>query len=342
MASFMMARGALRIGRLGSSAVRTLHSSTSRAAITKFTMPAMSPTMTEGGLATWKVKDGQSFSAGDVLLEIETDKATMDVEAQDDGIMAKIVVQEGEKGVPVGKTIAMLAEEGDDISNVEVPAEDESKPAESSASSSSSSSSSPSLEEKSAGEASARSQSPSSSSSGQEQVQSSGHAPKLSKPMLPSVTRLLLENHVSQADAEKIKGTGLRGMLTKGDVLAFLGKASSPTGSYKEIHQSVADLGAPAQGPHGTGGGGLEKPKKSEPLTADSVRSLILGGLADSSRSARSRSAASPSTTTAKGRTSSAFDELLDDYQFAAHAPKKQTIQSQAKGESKDSFAGLL
>lgn len=52
----------------------------------------MSPTMTEGGIASWKCKEGESFSAGDVILEIETDKATMDVEAQDDGIMAKIIV----------------------------------------------------------------------------------------------------------------------------------------------------------------------------------------------------------------------------------------------------------
>jgi pyruvate/2-oxoglutarate dehydrogenase complex dihydrolipoamide acyltransferase (E2) component len=55
-------------------------------------MPALSPTMTEGNIATWKIKEGDSFSAGDVLLEIETDKAQMDVEAQDDGILAKITV----------------------------------------------------------------------------------------------------------------------------------------------------------------------------------------------------------------------------------------------------------
>lgn len=56
-------------------------------------MPALSPTMTEGNIAAWKVKEGDEFSAGDVLLEVETDKAQMDVEAQDDGIMAKIMVR---------------------------------------------------------------------------------------------------------------------------------------------------------------------------------------------------------------------------------------------------------
>lgn len=53
----------------------------------------MSPTMTEGGIASWKFKPGEAFSAGDVLLEIETDKATIDVEAQDDGVMGKILVR---------------------------------------------------------------------------------------------------------------------------------------------------------------------------------------------------------------------------------------------------------
>ena len=87
-------------------------------------MPAMSPTMTEGNIATWKVKEGDSFSAGDVLLEIETDKAQMDVEAQEDGIMAKIMTQDGAKAVKVGQRIAVLADAGDDISSLEIPAEE--------------------------------------------------------------------------------------------------------------------------------------------------------------------------------------------------------------------------
>lgn len=69
-----------------------LHSSPASLAAQNFNMPALSPTMTEGNIATWKIKEGDSFSAGDVLLEIETDKAQMDVEAQDDGILAKITV----------------------------------------------------------------------------------------------------------------------------------------------------------------------------------------------------------------------------------------------------------
>ncbi|KAG9082148.1 pyruvate dehydrogenase complex dihydrolipoamide acetyltransferase component (E2), partial [Ceratobasidium sp. 370] len=95
---------------------RGLHVSARRHALSKFSMPAMSPTMTEGGIASWKKKEGESYAAGDVLLEIETDKATMDVEAQDDGILAKIIRGDNSKNVAVGTPIAIVAEEGDDLS----------------------------------------------------------------------------------------------------------------------------------------------------------------------------------------------------------------------------------
>lgn len=62
----------------------------------------MSPTMTEGGIASWKVKEGDAFTTGDVLVEIETDKATIDVEAQDDGVMAKIIVSLIPRRAPQG------------------------------------------------------------------------------------------------------------------------------------------------------------------------------------------------------------------------------------------------
>ncbi|KAF5542034.1 pyruvate dehydrogenase E2 component (dihydrolipoamide acetyltransferase), partial [Fusarium napiforme] len=92
-----------------------------------FTMPALSPTMTEGNIATWKVKEGEAFSAGDVLLEIETDKASMDVEAQDDGIMVKIMAGDGSKAVQVGSRIGVIAEAGDDINSLEIPADEQAK-----------------------------------------------------------------------------------------------------------------------------------------------------------------------------------------------------------------------
>ena len=77
-------------------------------------MPALSPTMEKGNLAKWVKKEGDAVKAGDVLAEIETDKATMEYESIDDGVLAKIVVPEGAQDVPVNQLIAVLAEEGED------------------------------------------------------------------------------------------------------------------------------------------------------------------------------------------------------------------------------------
>ncbi len=77
-------------------------------------MPALSPTMEKGNLAKWLKKEGDKVKSGDVIAEIETDKATMEVEAIDDGTLAKIVVPEGTADVPVNQLIAVLAGEGED------------------------------------------------------------------------------------------------------------------------------------------------------------------------------------------------------------------------------------
>ncbi|MEM5500927.1 pyruvate dehydrogenase complex dihydrolipoamide acetyltransferase [Ahrensia kielensis] len=82
------------------------------------TMPALSPTMEEGNLAKWLVKEGDKVGPGDVIAEIETDKATMEVEAVDEGTIAKILVEEGTENVKVNAVIAILAEEGEDASEV--------------------------------------------------------------------------------------------------------------------------------------------------------------------------------------------------------------------------------
>ena len=77
-------------------------------------MPALSPTMEEGTLAKWLKQEGDSVSSGDLLAEIETDKATMEFEAIDEGVIAKILVPEGTDGVKVGTVIAIITEEGED------------------------------------------------------------------------------------------------------------------------------------------------------------------------------------------------------------------------------------
>ncbi len=89
----------------------------------KILMPALSPTMTEGNLAKWLVGEGDQVRAGDAIAEIETDKATMEVEAVDDGVMGRIVVPEGTEGVPVNQLIGMLLEEGEEASSLDAAME---------------------------------------------------------------------------------------------------------------------------------------------------------------------------------------------------------------------------
>src|SRR5947209_14407361 len=91
-------------------------------------MPALSPTMEEGTLAKWLVKEGDEVKSGDILAEIETDKATMEFEAVDEGTIAKILVPEGTDGVKVGQPIALLAGEGEQVSAPAPKPEPEAQP----------------------------------------------------------------------------------------------------------------------------------------------------------------------------------------------------------------------
>lgn len=85
---------------------------------TNILMPALSPTMTEGNLAKWLKAEGEPIEAGDVIAEIETDKATMEVEAVDEGILGKILIAEGTEGVPVNSPIAVLLEDGESVDDI--------------------------------------------------------------------------------------------------------------------------------------------------------------------------------------------------------------------------------
>ena len=82
---------------------------------TNILMPALSPTMEKGNLARWLKKEGDKIKSGDIIAEIETDKATMEYEAVDEGTLAKIVVPEGTQDVAVNAVIAVLAAEGEDV-----------------------------------------------------------------------------------------------------------------------------------------------------------------------------------------------------------------------------------
>lgn len=89
---------------------------------TEILMPALSPTMEEGTLAKWLVKEGDTVSAGDIMAEIETDKATMEFEAVDDGIVGRLLVAEGTESVKVNTPIAVMIEDGESASDIQTPA----------------------------------------------------------------------------------------------------------------------------------------------------------------------------------------------------------------------------
>ncbi|KAF7289500.1 hypothetical protein HMN09_01344100 [Mycena chlorophos] len=280
-----------RLARAAAVHYRAFHFSHARRAITRLEMPAMSPTMTEGGIAAWKKKQGDAFSAGDVLLEIETDKATIDVEAQDDGVLGLIVVPDGAKNVVVGKVIALLAEEGDDISNLSPPKDEPPRRQQQKQTQSSAPPSNPTPTP------AAPSPTPTSSPA------SSHHTPSHSRPLFPSVHRLLAENNVSEPS--KIKGTGVRGMLTKGDVLAFLGKASGPLGTYKEAPPPTAQAA---------------KPKPAEPLDGPALRRLIVSTMLQNSLRAQNPPPVAPAQAD--------FDWVLSDYIPRATPTKAPDIKS--------------
>ena len=223
---------------------RTFTSLSTRFEAHNFVMPAMSPTMTEGNISSWKVKEGHSFSAGDVLLEIETDKASMDVEAQDNGVMAKIFVQNGSKAVEVGTRIAVLADEGDDISSLEIPRDN----AESKSVSEPDKTTKEEQEQEHPQEATADSDpsasegpkpsfSESESKRDSKATAPSGQGQNKKYPLYPSVIALIHGQHISESEIPKIPATGPQNRLLKGDVLAYLGSIASdyPSQQSKRI-----------------------------------------------------------------------------------------------------------
>ncbi|KAG7193249.1 pyridoxine biosynthesis protein [Scheffersomyces spartinae] len=204
---------------------RFFHNSAVTAAASVFKMPAMSPTMEEGGIVGWKVKAGQEFAAGDVILEVETDKANIDVEAQDDGILWEIIEQDGAHGIPVGKPIALLAEPGDDLASLEKPSFEDSAAKPTPATSEAEAAPPAESSSKSATESPKQEETNTTKSKGSSEVFSSANP---NQKLLPSVELLLHENGINAEDAlSKIPASGPKGRILKGDVLAYLGKIAN-------------------------------------------------------------------------------------------------------------------
>lgn len=184
-----------------------------------FAMPAMSPTMEKGGIVEWKYKVGDIFSAGDVLLEVETDKAQIDVEALDDGKIAKIIVENGAKDIPVGVTIAYLADVNDDLSSLKFP-KDSSSIAEKKATPKQSTPNKGTTSRKETSRVSSTDSEKSTGIGSTELLQKAN----TKQTLLPSVAQLLASRGITKDEAlEKIKSSGKNGRLLKGDVLAYFG-----------------------------------------------------------------------------------------------------------------------
>lgn len=196
-------------------AARKFSSTAVYSAARLFDMPAMSPTMESGGIVEWKVSPNQSFAPGDVMLEIETDKAEIAVESTEEAKLVKILVENGAKDVPIGTPIGIIADISDDVSQINID-----ELLAKSASSNAASASAPS--------AAAPEPTPAPEKPVAEPSQTPASAPTPSNPhrvrVLPSAMRLLKKHNISP---ESVQGSGPLGRITKGDVLAKIGHISS-------------------------------------------------------------------------------------------------------------------
>ncbi|XP_074660616.1 pyruvate dehydrogenase protein X component, mitochondrial-like [Tubulanus polymorphus] len=177
----------------------------------KLVMPALSPTMTEGTIVKWHKKEGDSISAGDVLCDVQTDKAVVSFELEEDGILAKIVQPENSKDLKIGTLIGLMVEEGDDWQNVEMPTDVE-----------------PDAEQTATDAVS--SDGPRSEAEHQAPATAPAPAPRTSAPSAedrhghgigPAVRNLLDLYHISPSEVFGT-GPGPHSWITKGDVLKYI------------------------------------------------------------------------------------------------------------------------
>jgi pyruvate dehydrogenase E2 component (dihydrolipoamide acetyltransferase) len=190
-------------------------------------MPALSPTMEEGKLAKWLVKEGDTVSSGDIMAEIETDKATMEFEAVDEGVIGKISVAEGTEGVKVGTVIAVLVEEGEDASAIEAAPKAEA-PKEEAAKEEA-----PKAEAKPAEPAPAAAAPAAAPSSKSTAATQEGRV--IASPLAKRIAT------AKGIDLEALTGTGPNGRIVKADV-----EAAKPGATKKAAPAAANDAAAPA------------------------------------------------------------------------------------------------
>lgn len=197
-------------------------------------MPALSPTMSAGNLVEWKVAEGQAIAPGDILAEIETDKATLSWENQDDGYIAKLLVPAGSHGVKVGQPVALVVDDEDQIAAFKSYTADSGAEKETATTSTESSS------------------------------ESSLHDVRLA----PSARHLLEEHHIS---IDRVRPTGPHGIMTKGDVLAVISSGSISSGPPETAKHKTQK---PEPAPKGPKAPPVETPIAQSPNAAPSSLSV--------------------------------------------------------------------
>ncbi|CUX17142.1 pyruvate dehydrogenase complex dihydrolipoamide acetyltransferase [Agrobacterium fabrum] len=196
------------------------------------TMPALSPTMEEGNLAKWLVKEGDKVAPGDVIAEIETDKATMEVEAVDEGTVAKLVVPAGSEGVKVNALIAILAADGEDVAEAAkggdaVPAKAEAPKPEAAKAEAPKEEAAPVKAEKPVADQAPASSTPAPVAKSGERIFASPLARRLAKE--------------AGLDLSAVSGSGPHGRIVKTDV-----EKATASGGAKAAPAAAASAGAPA------------------------------------------------------------------------------------------------
>jgi pyruvate dehydrogenase E2 component (dihydrolipoamide acetyltransferase) len=232
---------------------------------TELKMPALSPTMEEGTLAKWLVKEGDEVKSGDILAEIETDKATMEFEAVDEGKIAKILVPEGTDGVKVGAPIAILAAEGEDVSAAAPKADTPAEPPKAAAPA-------PKPDETpkaAAAPAQAPVETPPAHSQPAAAPRAEGDRVKAS----PLARRLAQAQNI---DLNALQGTGPGGRIVRADIDAAVGKApaAAPAGA-------PAVTAAPTAG-HAVLPGPIEQSIPHEAIKLSNIRKTIARRLTES------------------------------------------------------------
>ncbi|HEX8839779.1 MAG TPA: 2-oxo acid dehydrogenase subunit E2, partial [Sphingomicrobium sp.] len=241
-------------------------------------MPALSPTMEEGTLAKWLVKEGDKVASGDILAEIETDKATMEFEAVDEGTVAKILVAEGTDGVKVGAPIAIIAGEGEDASSAAsaAPRADAGPmppraPAAPKADATPKTAPTPSPEVK--GYGTTPTETPPAPAQAAAPARSDGDRIKAS----PLARRLAQAQNI---DLSSLQGTGPGGRIVRADIDAAAGRAPAAAPQPTAAPQQAA--AAPAPQTHLVMPGAIEQAIPHEAIKLSNVRKTIARRLSES------------------------------------------------------------